>query len=59
MDGIEQNEIERELPISLKLIGPLDLAFFKPSSDDWAFLRAAISEDDDEIRRKVLAAQSQ
>lgn len=49
---------ELEQPIPSNLRGELDPTFFKPSPDELAFLRAAISEDENEIRKKVYAAQS-
>lgn len=52
-------QIKRELPTPSILLGPLDPTLFKPSPEEWAFLRAAISEDEDKVRKRVFAAQFQ
>ena len=37
----------------------LDPALFQPSTEEWEFLRATISSDDQEIKGRVLAIQKE
>lgn len=51
-------QITHELPVPPKLLGELDPAFFKPTPEEWAFLRAVISNDDNTVVERVASAQS-
>lgn len=52
-------QINRELPVPPRLLGGLDPKVFNPSPEEWEFLRTTVSNDEREIKERVLAAQTQ
>ena len=51
------SNITRELAVPPRPAGPLDVARFMPSEAELAFLKKAISEDEEEVKKRVLEAQ--
>ncbi|THH11013.1 hypothetical protein EW145_g923 [Phellinidium pouzarii] len=52
-------QITRELDNQPLPLEPLDPSLFRPSPTEWAFLREAISVDEEEVRKRVLVAQNE
>ena len=51
------SNITRELAVPPRPAGPLDVARFMPSEAELAFLKKVISEDEEEVKKRVLEAQ--
>jgi len=49
---------ETRNPESIAPVEKLDPTLWKPTEDDWKFFRKTISEDETEVRRRVLYIQA-
>lgn len=54
-----KEQIKRELVNLPNPAASLDPAVFNPSPEEWTFLRTAVSDNDEEIKRRTLAAQAE
>lgn len=52
-------QITRQARPHEDLIPPLDATRFKPSDEEWAFLRTAISDDDAQITQRIMEIQKE